>query len=579
MTRATDRWVRALVAGVAFASAACSLPLRDNDLPYTNACSAAADCPGASCVATEIGNVCVARETDLGPVFLEVRASDVSGSTTSFLFTDSLILQESHPDGVVRRGVSLDLPQLVKVRGSYPALEGVPAECKDVATETVPVKVELRSTSLLPGVENQLTAISKPTEDGHVFQVPAPPGTYDVYLSPQAPPGCDAPPPARIFPKGLVVPNDVGEVNFAPESETPQYFSGEMTVPANYPLTGWFLEVVDPRYGKTLSQPYALEAPDGPSVDIPPIAYSYTADALLRLRSPEGDFAVHWLLSTVVDTAGHVSLYLNELKVPVALTGTVVGPGGSVPGASVTIQSKKLDGITNNATLRVTTKSDAAGGITVSLIPGTYLVTVVPASTGIGTHFGEWTVTEDGGGNAKGFELPVQPVLRANVLTAAGDLAAGAPVVATPSQLAQSSYFSQVLENLVPVPRQLTGSVDASGLLSLSVDPGNLDVAVEVDAQSGFPWVVRPRLVVSELTPSTDIGELRIPFPVVVEGTVSSLSGSSSLASVRAWVPASPVDGTLEGVPLVRIGATVADESGRFFLPLPPTVTQIAPEP
>lgn len=573
--------------------AGCSLPLEDQDVPYKNACSSASDCAGsAACVGTSQGNVCAATTADLGQVFLEVRSSDVAGASTSFLFAESLVLESSNePSGVVRQ-VDLALPQLVTVKGSLPAIPGTPAECMKVhpATQTtsIPVKIELRSKTLLPGVTNQLSAFSEVVDDAHVFELDVPPGVYDVYIAPQEQPdlpGCVTAPP-RFFPNGLEVTGEFGTINYQPRDESPISLSGTITVPVDQPLTGWLLEVVDPVYGRAISPTVVLGEPVDAKVAIPITPYSYTSGALLRLRAPamdgmepKGDLTVHWLLETVLDQQNKVDLYLRDLDAsPVALTATVVGPTGPVAGASVTIQSKALTGSTNqNAIYRLVTSSSATGAISVSLLPGTYAVSVVPNTSTMGTFFGDWNVTASGGGNGIGFVLSDQPILQATVLTASGEPAVGAPAVATPSETSSSTYFSQAFQELALTPRQFTGTVNGAAKLALAVDPGTIDFSVQVNAASGFPWVVRPRVVVQEWTEEKkdlDLSELRIPYPVVVEGSVRSASGASSLATVRAWVAAGPANSEAAGA-LVQIGSTVANESGSFFLPLPPTVTQI----
>jgi hypothetical protein len=562
----------------------CSLPLESETLPFENSCAETAECgAGAACVSAAGRKVCAATKTDLGPVYLEVQATNVSGSSTSFLFTGLLELQGEHPGGVLV-AADLQLPSLVEVTGSYEALPGTPESCmapQGGGVGTVPVKVELRARTPLPGVENRLSAISALVAGVHTFQVDAPPGTYDVYVTPQEQPDCETPPP-RFFPAGLVVPSDVGKIKFAPRAEEPRTVTGTITVPQDQPLVGWQLDVIDPAYGKVVSDSITLGEPVDATVAFPPIPYSYTDDALIRLRDPDGDLEVHWLLESVdFYGTGEVQLYLGDLEaVPLEMTGTVVGPGktGPIAGASVTIQSKQLTGSANqNATYKLVTQSGDTGGITVKLVPGTYLVSVVPPTPGMGTFFGEWEITPTGGGNGKGFELPLQPVLEGAVSTAGGEAVANAAVLVSPSQTVSSTYFSRIFEPLTPLPRQLTGTLGDTGGLQLAVDPGTLDFSIQTDAESGFPWLVRPRLVVqgADQTPSLDLGEVKVPYPVVVVGSVQSATGKKTpSALIRAWIPSGAGDVNAADAPLVLIGSTIADEDGSFFLPLPPTVTK-----
>ncbi len=573
------------LAWLALLGVGCSLPLEDQTLPYQNSCSATADCgAGAACVTTPEGGVCAATETDLGRVFIEVRSGDVSGSTTSFLFTDALVLDAPSATGIVRE-LDLELPALVTVKGSFPALPGTLESCRLMTTEgitSVPVKIELRSTSVLPGIQNKLSALSEIVGDEHLFELDVPPGVYDVYIAPrdqEDKPECVAAPP-RFFPSGLEVTTEYGFINYRPREEPPSELSGTIQVSSPDAVVGWELEVVDPVLGKPLSPTVELGEAVGGVVPIPLTPYSYTAQALLRLRSPSGDLTAHWVLETV-NNGGVVGLLLSDLQTgPLHRTATVVGPEGPVAGATVTIQSRELTGTpSETANYRLVTESDPSGVIAVDLPPGTYLVSVVPTSTSLGTFLGEWKVTaENNGGNGIGFELPLQPLLKGSVQTAGGEPAVGAPVVATPSQTSMSTYFKQALEELSLAPRQFNGSVTNAGGIELFVDPGTIDFSVQLDSTSGYPWIVRPRLVVQEWTDQTqglDLGQLRVSYPVLVRGTVRSASGPSSLATVRAWVDAGSAAEAEKSGALVQIGETIADESGQFFLPLPPTVTQI----
>ncbi len=560
-------------AAALLALAGCALPFENADVLFQNTCSASADCgAGAACVEVEAGgSVCVARATDLGPVYLEVRTSHVSGSSTSYLFQDKLVLQGSESGGIVRQ-VGLTLPPLARLGGSYVGMGGPCAELDG----SIPVRVELRTSQAAPGFENQVTVSSKQEGGSHRFEVDVPPGTYDVYVVPSSEAGCEGPPP-RMFPGGLVVPEGVKAVEFAPRDEEVQELHGTIQVPQDETLEGWILEVVEPTYGKPVSKSFELSILSGADIVIPPdqgIEYHYTQNALIRLRDPEGDLTVHWLLEVEASGTGEIQLNLRSLvATPEALSATVVDASGPVAGATVTIQSDTLTGSANqNATYRLVTETDAQGVLQVSLVPGTYAVSVVPATPGVGTYFGTWTVTENAGGNGKGFEIPVQPVVRATVLTAGGQPAALAPVVVTPSLQGPSTYFHGVLEVPVPRPREFTGSLDASGRLVLPVDAGKVDLSVQVAPETWFPWVVLPRLVVQPAaqTPTLDLGGPVVPYPVLVRGTVASATSLGAPAVVRAWVPASSESGTAS---LVQVGATVTDEGGAFVLPLPPTVT------
>jgi hypothetical protein len=588
---------------IGIAVVGCSLPLEDASVPYENTCTDASDCgSSAACVSTPKGNVCAAKSADLGQVYLEVRAADASDSAPSYLFTDVLTVDpQSTALGVVP--VDLQLPHLVEVTGSYEAPPNTPAECMSTPPSgatvgTIPVKVELRATTPLPGVKSQISVVSKLVDDHHAFEADVPPGSYDVYIEPKEQPcstcenGMCPTVPARFFPAGLVVPTDVAKITFAPRQMPLESVVAKIEVPTDQSLAGWHLDVVEPAYGRPISNQIVLGEPVGEFITTLPLEYNYTADALLRLQKPknasagqssaqEGELTVHWVLKSLDFANGEVQLYLRDFDAkPIAVTGTVIGPGnvGFVEGAKVTIQSKKLKGSANqNTSYRFVTESKTNGLIEASLVEGTYYVSVAPSVPGVGMYFGEWDVNAEGGGNGKGFELPSQPVLQADVLTAAGEPVAGAPVVVSPSLAANQSYLDQFLGPFTPLPRQAIGAVNAVGRLSMAVDVGTLDFSVQIDSETGFPWYVRPRLGVQDAVtaPSQDLGDIKVAYPAVVVGSVRSLSGSTALALIRAWVPAGePTSDDPMSAPLVQIGSTIADDAGNFVLPLPPTVTK-----
>lgn len=582
---------------IALSLVGCGLPLEDSVAPYENTCTQSTDCGNsATCVATPNGNVCAAKSADLGAVYLEVRASDASDSAPSYLFTHVLSFDGSdYPLGAVAE-VDLQLPHLVQVTGSYEAPPDTPAPCMSPPMSgstvgSIPVKVELRATTALPGVKSQISVLSDLDGEQHVFAAKVPPGSYDVYIEPEEQVGCPIVPP-RFFPAGLVVPTDVAKITFAPRAALLESVVAEIEVPEDQSLDGWYLDVVEPVYGRPISNRIVLGGPDGAIITTEPITYNYTKDALLRLQKPKaqlasetsqtaGELTIHWVLKSLDFANGKVQLFLRDLDaMPIAVTGTVIGPGstGPIAGAKVTIQSKKLTGSANqNASYKFVTESADNGVISVNLVEGTYYVSVVPSVPGVGMYFGEWDVNEAGGGNGKGFELPPQPVLQATVFTAGGDLASGAPAAAAASLPASQTYFDQVFGPLSPLPRQATGGVNQAGKLSMAVDVGTLDFAVQIASETGFPWYVRPRLGVQDAAaaPLQDLGDIKVPYPAVVVGSVRSLSGSSSLALVRAWVPAGePTGSDAMSAPLVQIGSTIADSSGNFVLPLPPSVTK-----
>ncbi|HTJ84031.1 MAG TPA: Ig-like domain-containing protein, partial [Polyangiaceae bacterium] len=540
----------------------------------------------------DAGKVCGSKHAELGAVILEVRSTTLGG-TASFVFPDALTLSGDIAGGRVPE-VDLEVPPTASFTGRTFAEVDTPAACA-AADGSVPATVELRDSTSLSSYSTFSTELSGQTvaEPGspiaaHRFAIDAPPGVYDVYIAPQAmAEGC-TPPPPRLY-KGVEVPADVSTVEFTAPDDSPLRLGGTLVVPPDVSLDGWFLEIVDPKYGKIISESAPLATPTAGEDTVPIIGadgapegirYYFTEQALLRLRDADGSLSVHWALGALdFDGDGIVKLDLRDLvATPMPLAATIIDADGNfVPGAHVTLRSVTLTGdANNNAVYRATADTDASGQIEVRLVPGTYAVTIVPSVPGAATFYGDWVVTKDGG-NGKGFQLAAQPQLGGTVHNPLGGILSDAPVVVTPALEGSTDYFTLALGEPAAVTRELSSSLDATGSFAMPVDPGNVDVSVRLPADAGFPWIVVPRTQVlpSEQEPVHDLGTLEVPTPVVVRGAVTSPTGAISLGVVRAWLAVDPTLGA--SGPLVQIGEVVTDDAGQFFLPLPPSIT--LPEP
>ena len=584
-----------LVAVTGLGIIGCSLPLASEDV-VDNACTSDDECgAGGVCVATgsEIGRVCGSSHAELGDVILEVRSTTIGG-TASFVFTDKLTLNGDLVAGVVP-SVHLDVPPSASFTGRTFADESLTPECAAV-DGSVPATVELRNSTSLSSFTTFSTTLTGQTlaEAGTPvpsfrFAIDAPPGIYDVYVSPQPmATGCAAPPP-RLY-KNIELASDVAKIDFTPPTDEPLHLGGTLKVPADVSLDGWFLEIVDPKYGKIISESAPLSNPlagqdtvpiTGADGSLDGLRYYFTDQALLRLRDADGSLSVHWALGALdFDGDGVVELDLRDLvATPMPLAATVIDAGGNfVSNAHVTLRSVSLTGdANNNAVYRATADTDASGQIEVHVVPGKYAVTIVPSQPGAATFYGEWVVTKDGG-NGKGFQLEAQPVLTGSVYNPLGGVIASASVVVTPSLEGANDYFTLALGEPAAVTRELSAELDASGAFDMLVDPGSVDITVRPSSEAGFPWIVVPRALVlpTAQEPVHDLGTLDIPPPVVVRGSVTSPTGTVPLAVVRAWLSSDPALGS-KG-PLVQIGEAITDDTGSFFLPLPPSITQAAPK-
>jgi hypothetical protein len=571
--------------------AACSVPFDEQPTNLYNRCTTDDDCPVGVCLPTSSGAMCASTQADLGDVLLEVRSpSGLAGATSSFVFEDAARLLGSYPDGALLE-LALEVPPLVVLSGSMRA-PGGPIDGCTADDGSLPVRVEARARSGYVGIEGSVyTVTSTPIAGSHRFALEVPIGTYDLHLSP-LPPAEDCGelllPPRLVT--DVVVPAGVAKVELEPPSEPPSTLGGSLLVPSDGSVEGWMLEIVDPRYGLPLSRPLVLGTPATAAETLPiaeagasALQYTFTQSAVLRLRSADGALAVHWSLAALdLDGDGEVELDLRDLIAnPKSLVATVLDPSGApISAATVTVQSLALTGDVNqNASFRVLAESDADGQLSVQLVPGTYAVSLVPASGDAATLVTEWIITESTQCCGKTFQLPKRSRLGGEVLGLDGAGLADATVFASPSLQEPVSYFSAALQPPPLLPRPTSTLADGSGRFELSVDPGMLDLSVRSDASTGYPWLVVPRVLVQGegAQPSVELGRLGLLPPAVLQGRVSSAGVEVPRATVRAWLPVATPSQEGAVVPLVQIGETTADELGRFLLPVPPRITLSAP--
>lgn len=586
----TARLGTAALLALAFSATAtgCSLPLFDVAIDEKNTCTTDADCGDGVCVAIDGAPACVATSTDLGSLIVEVRpTADAKGNTVSHVFTDVLSPSGAFPTGALLP-LDLHVPAKVTFSGEVSA-PTVDAACTGV-DGSVPTKVELHSVSPFAGLNQTYSTVAEKDADGNWrYSIDVPAGVYDVYLKPTTPadrPDCAA----EAIPPRFVPYVDVStNVDFTAGAEAPSRLSGSLLIPKDRSVAGWHLEVVDDKYGLVLSDSMELADPTDGSQSIQILGgadgkdplglrYYYTGSPILRLRDANGDLVVHWQASVVdLDKDGKVELDLADLVAdPLDLSANVVDELAHGVAASVTIESVLLSGgAKQNASFRVVAETDIAGKLDVSLVPGEYRVSVSPKNDeSLATASDKWIVSADSLGHGKAFVLPPRPSVKGTIESAHGDPLSGMPVVVTASTPEDLTYFSQTVSPSKLLPRESTVTTDLFGEFQLPVDPGTVDLSVQPSADSLYPWVVLPRLLVdtSANKPILDVDTLTLAAPVIVSGTVTSETSVVPFAIVRVMLPL-PSSGQGMGAPVVQIGEAITDENGHFTLPLPPSIS------
>lgn len=549
-----------------------------------NGCTVTSDCvSGDVCVTNNLlgRGVCVATDAELGAVLLEVKPTN--GGESSFVFPAAVEVDGASPSGLVKN-VELTLPESYPVTG---LVIGPPAQVMDCqgTDGSIPVSVTLHRVFDAGPFRFDASTLStivftSATASTAAFSLDVPAGKYVAHVVPTSLEGCPAPPPPRLVPVEVL--EEEGAL-LDLDASTWSTLKGTLTVPADVDVEGWTLELVDPTYGHVISDAFTLTTPpEGePTVDIggeSGIRYNRVDGAILRLRNATGELVVHWSVSALdLNSDGVVDVDLLDLvAVPEDVEATLIDASEQViPNAQVTLQSRSLTGNANqNASFRVSTTSDTLGVVRVSLVPGTYAVTVVPTTEGVAAFSEDWEISSGMGGSGKGFKLPLQTRVLGTVADHSGVELVSAPLRFGPRPRS-IDYFQQAFNVDGQVTRYTSATTTELGTFEALVDPGTVDVAVTMLADTGYPWLVLPSRVVPDSSdlPTFDLGALEMPSPAVVQGLVTSSAAEGSaplsLALVYAYVKA----GDDPNAPLIQVGATKTDVKGRFFLPLPPTIT------
>ncbi|AKT36680.1 carboxypeptidase-like regulatory domain-containing protein [Chondromyces crocatus] len=579
---------------LAVASFGCSIPLFENPPVPRNECVTSDDCAGNSvCVLVGERNACAAINVDLPGLLLEIR-TPVNSSLGSVAFlidveSQELVLRDIMRDGQVRP-FNPQLPELAQFKGTLRLPDGV-GRCgiEETPDGSFPASAVLRRvdrTSGLPPEEYAAGSHFEVDEAGgrsFVFRADLPRGLYDVYVTPQLPVGCEDGPLPVFWPAQEV---DSRALNF--DVRPPERLWGRFAVPTTMSVDGWSLELVEPEHGDIISETLTLA--HSPSVDKVSfdIHFDWTArgrfDPLIRLRPPVSEAlpTLHWDLSAVGILIGPdgLDLSLAELNaVPRHVEGQVLDAQGSPVVAAVQIQSAEIAGDASSAAnYRLEVETDVSGIFTADLPPGHYRIVARPVDpVRIHAVASKEMEIPAGDGCFCGQSITVSEMvtMEGHVLGPGGESIGAASVVAAPSTMASQRYFDKVLAlpTLRPreAPTQLVGS-----RFSLKVDPGSLDFSTQPVDGSGYPWLVRPRLLVAgaEIAETVSLGSLTVPYPVFLQGVIRDTRGGRLPHSVvRAWLPVGDPLAKDGPAGVIQIGETLALGDGTYTLPLPPSLS------
>lgn len=590
--------------------AACSIRVGSDARSNNSTCMVDDDC-GADGVCRAM--TCVARVVDLRGLTIEVRPIQGAsfGASSSFLFqlNDSLT-QASSANGL-HIPFDKELPKPLDLSGSKVELDYAP-DCK-LDGKPYPAKITLERIARYKGFHFEPLTLQT---GGSTTEGPADAlegvsfDSYNVYIEPQPVDGCNAAAPPPVLIPQWTLDHD------HPTWKLPRPFllKGEIQTPDGGDLTGWQLDVIDRATGQLISTSETLKPSTkagSVSIDLVFSWLDLKRSPFVRLRPPEGDLtrpSLYWgLLEALPDIRGNnVVVELSAAKLPVDpikvdMQTVTLGDGVSSPSDTVTgvpafveFQSAKFDGsVSSNATFAVPTlETGPQGEFKTKLVPGaTYHVRVTPklddtlAITEADVTLPPLTAEQKAHGDNACFcgqTIAVRPraLVKGSILTSTGTPFVGANVSFEPSQSGDRSHWARLHAPAPILPRQVTTTSGDRGLFSVPVDPGDSDLIVRSSAGSSVPWLVRPHVEVKTDGTAEDLRDLRVPPPVILEGTLTAPGGAPVVnAYVDVWLPVSTApdsDTSTDATEaVIQIAATTTtDAAGRYRFVLPAKIVK-----
>lgn len=602
-----------------------------------NQCESSSNCPsGARCVDGRCLAESGAIETVLIEVVPPMLAeeNDRSGSSISSVrYLTEQTLPERASDAlnlelrpIVRVTGAVDLSGLESNLCSLSDIESLVIEARFTPSEQL---LGLPSTTYTSTVE--ATSVDSPVE----FVINVPPGYYDIYLKTTVSGGnCQAVP--RLIRRkaiGVSSSNEMGAADEEPIGDVrlPLMIGppSTLTVKVKWPgeesaLQGWTLAMVDSSSGQLISGQEVLsdypglqvhgfryapvEYATGPAPEIP------AETELLRLAPPENVVAPTLYaarvglelfvaneaeislksLPRVVDVIGQVRLNDSNGEVCATLP-EAADPGDGTPAeepcavpfsvqvvssAGVNETSTFNDTIPKGifATYQATVETVDDLRFYVSLPAGEYRAIAVPEVD----DYRHWAIGKDtwvlssAESEVHGKTVSVMPRARVEgqVSGAAAGTVTGFAVNMSASPAEVPSTILEVTRREAPVPRASSTALSEDGSFSIFADPGVFNLTVRPEAESGFAWLVRPGITITQ-TPEQRLDDMRLPVPVRYHGSIQSLSlgGRVPDALVRAYVYLDG-DGQLtrdasKAHSVIQVGEARADAQGKYELLLP----------
>jgi hypothetical protein len=584
-----------LLTAFAVAASGCAIQYGDALLPDApqNTCSADTDCAtGAACV----NQACISTKVDLSDLIVLVRPNSSAsyGASTSFIMplNESFASIKGRPVDVLH---DITLLPAVQLNSGTVHLDYT-STCYPDSKTSVPATVTFDTLSPLAGFrfDSYTVKAEKKSTDAsskYLFDASLLPGKYSVYIQPEIVPGCLDQPPPVFYPSQ--------EISAATDGTDwsvikPTHLGGDIQSPEVGDLTDWRLDIIEPFGGRVISTTQTLKQGMVQlvvNVNLSFVWNDLTVSPYIRLRPPmtEARPTVYWGLVESLSSQSKAEVHLSvaNLKIdPREVEIQVQDPDNNGVLSSIQVQSVTLSGdVKKNSAYAVDIpQTDPQGVIKLSLPPGTYQFHARPladdtlAAGDIDLIVPAVDPTMPGNPCYCGRVIPVakKASFSGSVVTPMGVPLAGATISLGPSQPDAVNFWKRVVHAIDPralTPRSELGLTTDSGEFSLHVDPGPSDLTVIPADQSGFPWLVRPRVQVLGAS-GVQLGELTLPNAAVLRGIVSDPSAMPAAnVVVEGWLPVQNADGSAPTT-VIQIGSTTSDETGHYKLILPASISE-----
>ena len=598
----------ALAALAAAAASGCSIQYTDgsSSLAPVNSCARDSDCAvGATCVATNaecasgascVTNRCVGTNIDLSDLIVQVRPSAGAsyGASTSFV----LPVHQGFAtvkDAAFDVHYDITLPPAVEITAGTVHLDYTSLCYTDDSKTSLPATITFERVSTLAGFHSDpyvVTAAKRgDTASKYEFDATLLPGKYSVYIQPEIILDClDQPPPAFYPSQDISAATDGTDWTVI----KPTHLGGDIQSPKVGDLTDWRLDIVEPTGGRVISTTQTLKqgmVQFGVNVNLSFVWNDLTVSPYIRLRPPVGEArpTVYWGLIESLSSQSKAEVHLSVANLnidPREVEIQVQDPDNNGVPSSIQVQSVTLSGDVkkNSAYVVDLPQTDLQGVFKLSLPPGTYQFHATPladptlATDDIDLEIPAIGPMDKGNPCYCGRVIPVakKAPFSGSIVTPMGAPLSGATISLSPSQPDAVNFWKRVVHAIDPrplAPRSEISLTSDAGAFGFHVDPGPSDLTVTPADQSGFPWLVRPRVQVLGAS-GVQLGKLTLPNAAVLRGTVSDPSAAPAAnVVVEGWLPVQNADGS-PPTTVIQIGATTSDESGHYTLILPASISE-----